>query len=245
MTANPYVSSEELYHFVGSRSPDDDAANWKVLSSILSSKCVSHPPHEVGWGMTQYTIDFSKKLEEGELISPTITCYCDIPFKSLSIHCTKYGKFGISFRRELLARYGARPVTYIPLEPDHRGSPWGATLLRDIQCVFHALRNHVTIDPVLANIPGTRNIGAPPKSPSHAIKAASSIMNKDILAFLKPFDTSLADDDPKNYYMEREWRKFGNLVFEAHDVVRVVVARGYGNRARAAFHTLAEVVHEI
>ena len=70
-------------------------------------------------------------------------------------------------------------------------------------------------------------------------------MGKDLLAFLKPFDANLADDDPENFYMEREWRKFGNLEFKQHDVVKVIVAKGYLDRARANFPAFAPIVCEI
>ena len=34
------------------------------------------------------------------------------------------------------------------------------------------------------------------------------------LAYIKPFNSELADNDPNNFYSEREWRKFGNLLFQ-------------------------------
>lgn len=246
MNTRPYVSSE-LFHFVGQRTADDHARNWSVLAAILNSRCVSHPPHEVGWGTTRFTTDFTKPLEEGELITPTVTCYCDIPFESLSVHCAKYGKFGIALSRQHLVHYGARPVTYVPMESPHAllRSPFGRTLLRDFQCVYHALRNHVSFDPTLANVSRERSVGVSPESPAHAIVAATDILGKDVLAFLKPFKAHLPAEDPENHYMEREWRKFGNMMFEERDVLRVVVASGYADRVHTEFPAYSPVVCEV
>jgi hypothetical protein len=32
-----------------------------------------------------------------------------------------------------------------------------------------------------------------------------------VLTFIKPFNADLQDADDANYYLEREWRKYGNL----------------------------------
>jgi len=108
-----YVSNE-LFHFVGRKQPTDDQTNYKILREILRKQCVSHYPHKNGWGSISYTVDLEKSLFSEELIVPTVTCYADIPEKSLDTHIKKYGKFGLSFSKELLINYGARPVMYIP-----------------------------------------------------------------------------------------------------------------------------------
>lgn len=240
----PYVS-DELFHFVGRDDPTADAHNWSILSKILRSKCVSHPPHRSDWGDTRYTLNFNKRLADGDFIVPCITCYCDVPFGSLGVHCAKYGRFGLALHRDVLIKYGARPVTYVPMHPNQRVSPFGATLLDDIQQVFRYLHNHVSFDPVLANTPRERTICASPTTPAEAICATDSIFSKDIVAFIKPFDASLSPDDPNNYYMEREWRKFGNMCFNATDVSRVIVAAGFGERARQQFPEYKDIVFEV
>ena len=53
-----------------------------------------------------------------------------------------------------------------------------------------------------------------------------------IFAFLKPFDASTADTDPENFYMEREWRVFGNVSFAVEDVYRVFLPPEYARRFR-------------
>ena len=53
-----------------------------------------------------------------------------------------------------------------------------------------------------------------------------------IFGFVKGFDSSLAEADPDNYYMEREWRVMGNVQFELHEVERIILPRAYSVRVR-------------
>lgn len=60
-----------------------------------------------------------------------------------------------------------------------------------------------------------------------------------IASFIKFFDPAKAEDDPDNYYMEREWRILGNLQFNLDDVYRVSLPSAYASRFRkdvAAFN---------
>src|ERR1043166_4880153 len=117
--------SDFLYHFVGRGNPNDHEGNYKVLKSILTQGCVSHPPHENNWGATYYDTDLSRPLDSEQMVVPTVTCYCDIPYEHLALHLQKYGQFGLSLDKHLLIKYGARPVIYVPLRPDDRSSAHG------------------------------------------------------------------------------------------------------------------------
>ena len=242
---NRYVS-EELFHFVGRSGPNKNECNWNVLEKVLNNGCVSHFPHNVDWGGKGLTADFKKSLANGELIEPQITCYCDVPFDSLRIHCEKYGRFGLSLHRKLLIKHGARPVTYVPMTHEDQEPSSGRQLLEEIQLHFHKLHNHVAFDPELNKIreQGTTR-GQPPNNLNEAICAIDRILVKDVLAFIKPFDSTLPDNHRDNYYMEREWRKFGNMLFKPGDIIRVVVAKGYKQRVQAEFPDLADKVSEI
>jgi len=70
-----------------------------------------------------------------------------------------------------------------------------------------------------------------------------SIITKDVLAFLKPFNSELPDDDPENYYLEREWRKFGCLEFRPPEVEHVLIKRGFVERLIRELPAYAEKIH--
>jgi hypothetical protein len=53
-----------------------------------------------------------------------------------------------------------------------------------------------------------------------------------ILTFIKPFDETKTDDDPDNYYMEREWRTVSSILFTLTDVKRVIIPEAYRSRLR-------------
>ncbi len=102
--------SDELYHFVGRRFPNDHELNYTNLSRLLRLGWVAHPPFDAAWGDISIKYDYGRTLESEELVVPTVTCFCDIPFELLHVHIGKYGAFGVSFRREFLVSRGARPV---------------------------------------------------------------------------------------------------------------------------------------
>lgn len=238
----PYTTDAPL-HFVGRSHPTDHDANWNTLQSVLRAGCISHPPHENGWGSTRYTLRPGSRLAEGELIVPTITCYCDIPIESIRVHASKYGCFGVAIDREYLVKYGARPVTYVPLHPEDRRGPFGATMLADHQAVFDRLHQRVSFG--VPDAERRRTLGEAPDSIDDLLVALNQILAKDVLAFIKPFDSTLDDHHENNYYMEREWRKFGNLVFEPDHVKHVVVAAGFGTIAAEAFPCYATRITEV
>jgi len=196
-------TSQELFHFVGHSDPSDDQSNYETLSKVLTAGCVSHPPHENNWGRVGYAINWEMSLENEKLIVPTVTCYADIPFGSLGTHVKKYGKFGLSFPRDLLIQFGARPVMYVPTRDDDWRSIHGTTLLRDLEAVYKAFNDRVVSKMPISDT-STRYLGSEPSNEAEAADAMRSVFAKDFLAFLKPFNSNLSQNHPKNFYMERE-----------------------------------------
>jgi CO dehydrogenase/acetyl-CoA synthase epsilon subunit len=239
----PRFISNELFHFVGRRHPKNHEGNYLNLKQVLESGRISHPPHDSDWGTTQIVVNTSKSLDSEELVVPTITCYCDIPFESLGLHLQKYGHFGISFSKDFLIQFGARPVIYVPLHPNNWGSPFGRSLLHDIEAVYKGFKSQILPIVDSNDITRSRSIGVEPKSLQEAVLALDSVFSKDFLAFIKPYDAQLSLEDTNYYYAEREWRKFGNLKFESSNVTRIVVDRTYLKRARMEFPEYADKIY--
>lgn len=201
-----------------------------MLKSILNRGCVSHPPHDNTWSATSYKIDLSRRLVSEEMLVPTVTCYCDIPFKHLPLHLQKYGKFGLSLNKHLLIKYGARPVIYAPLRSDDwAGAHGGHTWFHDVEAAYRGFRTHI-YDKVGHLSSASRSLRSLPTSPEEAAVALNSALTKNFLALIKPYDSFLSDNDVNYFYSEREWRKFGNQRFEPQDVGHVLVADGYIDR---------------
>lgn len=239
---NQYASAE-LFHFVGHSSPDDDERNYGTLGLVLQSGCISHPPHDHGWGAVSYTENCAGRLETEELIVPTVTCYADIPFEALSTHVSKYGKFGVALPRSLLVQYGARPVMYIPFRQDDWRSIHGLTLLRDIEAIVKGFDEQVYAKQGCDS--GSRRLGQPPDTPESAISNIKGMIFKEFLAFIKPFNSEIRPTDKNNFYMEREWRKYGNMQFGPAQVSRLVVAKGYKERAHSDYPEYEDRIFEI
>lgn len=207
-------SSEILYHFVGSGSPDDDEENFVVLNKILRSQ-------QIGRNLVpcQIVVDYDRQIEKGELIVQSVICLCDIRLGQLRhVHLKKYGRFGVGVDKITFARQGGRPVIYMPIDRQPGG---GANNLlgKNILSTYRALSEYF-----LAEAPSTRSRFSSeyPSSPVDAVEQARTHLAKDLLAFLKYYDPTLPDHHEDNYYMEREWRKFGN--FSLHLALRQVVA---------------------
>jgi hypothetical protein len=230
---SPYTSGE-LFHFIGRKCPTDDEANYQTLLKVLNARCVSYWPHVPNWGETQFIIRWDRNLLNEELVVPRVTCFADIRKEHLRVHVEKYGRFGLSFPRELLVKCGGRPVMYFPLFPNDRREIFGRGLVNNIETQFKAF-NDLAVNAFPETRFDDRFFSTPAKTMEGAIHGMWNIFVKDFLAFIKPFDSSLENYHTDNFYMEREWRKFGNLCFEADHVRTIVVANGYKQQLEDKF----------
>jgi hypothetical protein len=57
----------------------------------------------------------------------------------------------------------------------------------------------------------------------------------ELFGFVKFYDASTADEDPTNYYMEREWRCLTNIRFSVADLRRIIVPQVFVERLRGDF----------
>jgi len=204
-----YISNE-LIHFVGRGK--DCKSQYQLLLKILGSGCLSNseenakkPPGT----KSELEINGGAKISGNKMYIPQMVCFCDIPIKHLSIHISKYSKFGIAFPKDFIVRNGGMPVHYIPKQvPESTSINKGQ--FYDDKCEEFMKY----LDQSTGNI---RDI----------IIDFKNFLDFNVFSYVKFFDHALSDSDPKNYYFEREWRILGNLRFNENDVKRVYVQKGF------------------
>lgn len=228
-TGQDYVSYE-FHHFVGRHNLDENEAQYEVLKLVLESLKLLRSPFRDKEGGIVYVIDLEGSFLEENFIKPSIVCFCDIPAKDLSIHTSKYGHFGISFPRQFLIERGARPVIYFPHHKKDDFSIHGKQLLEDIEVNYRAFVRLVVDEMKNTAEPRSRSMKSSPKTKYDATIQIDDMLMRDIFFYVKPFDIELSEDDPKNYYMEREWRTPTNINFSLSDITRVFVAPGFKER---------------
>jgi len=213
ISASQNYISEELTHFVGAKLNDDNS-RYHLLLEILRSGCLSNSKENavLPSGMTQLEINESAKLSENEMYIPQMVCFCDIPIEQLSIHISKYGKFGIAFSKDFIVRNGGIPVHYIPKKaPESTSISKGQFYdTRAVDFMNYWQNSKGNMKEVMTEI--------------------HTFLAYNVFAYVKFFDHFLPDDDPGNYYFEREWRVLGNLEFTDANVKRVFVPREFEKR---------------
>ena len=106
-------TSNMLCHFVGRSKPNDDARFDLLVTIIRGNKLIANlekPSDPESRFVNGYRCEHA-----GEVFGKCdCVCFCDIPENALNIHVSKYGKFGIGFKKEYIAQQGAHPVMYVP-----------------------------------------------------------------------------------------------------------------------------------
>jgi hypothetical protein len=227
VTTQRYIS-KELTHFVGRGLSEE--AQYLVLVDIITSGWLTHPPHMLD--VTPHiNIETKGKISKNEMYNPTVVCFCDIPVKDIHIHVSKYSRFGLSFLKEFLIPKGANPVFYIAKNSivgnPAKGYSTRAEEFDKAMDTYHNLFSFA-ID-ALSRREGK---GRVPQNATQMLLDVESFLDYNIFSFLKVFNDSLPDEDPENFYMEREWRMFGNLQFETDNVCRVILPQAFVKRFR-------------
>lgn len=243
-----YVSSE-LTHFVGRcLSTDDD--RYVLLARILVSGWLTHPPHDPSIA-GNLTVNPQARVSENEMYSPEVVCFCDIPVDDLEIHIRKYSSFGLSFSKSFLVSKGANPVFYVAKnsavgipadmsdakrreEAFERSRSIGAQAF--LESVPRAQHFDRAISEYHSLVKWLRNLileqaGAPGVPEEFRLLfRLEMFLDFQIFSFLKFFDDAKPEEDPENFYMEREWRILGNVAFNLGDVRRVILPESYASR---------------
>lgn len=222
--------SDTLYHLVGRSRPQADQANFETLSAILKAMELRTCEVAGASGGMRIVRDSNRPMINGEPAEQSVVCLCDIPRDALSFHAKRYGKFGLGVSRSVVAQWGTRPVVYIPYSEKVYGN-WGKRFASEVRTVLDGLNRFFPDSPS----PRSRVAGSPPVDAQDAVDEASGLIARDLQPFLKFWNVDHPDDHPENFYMEREWRKFGSLglapclreivaPLEFHDHLKAIIA---------------------
>lgn len=244
-----YISNK-LCHFVG-RSLDDDTARMNLLIKIIrSGTLLANPKRPTEAPSIQSNSEYKKVDSLGEAFqSINCVCFCDIPDEDLTIHTEKYSKVGLAFSKEFLSKAGARPVQYVPSESNMLCNMIGCPISPDPAQYFVDI-SRFSINSLLLldmmniednriikmmleegkNKPAVKALAIQIKAnlpelfngiSLHAILYTLMHHSMNANAYVKLFDPTLAEDDPQNYYMEREWRSLNDVHFSLEDIVSI------------------------
>lgn len=253
-----YVS-DKLCHFVGSSCLNDDA-RYEVLTKVLKSGFVAKNPQDPHSVYRHWNVGFITIDENGESFhNLDCICFCDIPDESLHIHTGKYGHFGIGFGKDFLVSYGARPVTYIPargqmniisgesltqkntmrtlieLSEDSYNVAKLMTYISKHSEIVEYLKNHVkdNIYNWKINQIGMLSLYTAVNSiledVNEIAQSVNCLLDQNFL-YNKYYDHTLSENDPENYYYEREWRVLRTVFFTMNDIVTVYLPSAYVKR---------------
>lgn len=201
-----------------------------------------------------------------ETVRPEMVCFCDIPLtvEQLRIHTSKYGRFGLAFERAFGVNRGASPVFYVARSantvlrlrsegafPDifkkaeekslftsgeQRGVYFERLTARHFDVINH--RKEQAEARTARYQRGMSNVTDTYRDVVEAVDYPLATFAY-IFGYLKFFDPELSDDDPDNYYMEREWRVLGKVLFTEADVAHVIVPAHFVARVEADFPSLS------
>ncbi len=104
-----YISNE-LAHFVGGNKSTKEK-QYKVLIKILRKGLLT-PTHKDPERAGYLAISLNGRISDNNMFKHCVVCFCDIPVNDQYIHMSKYGQFGLSFRKKFLIQQGANPVFY-------------------------------------------------------------------------------------------------------------------------------------
>jgi hypothetical protein len=249
MTAQRYVS-EELTHFVG-RALEDEEKQFDLLLKILRSGELRVPRNPDGSEKppVQTTMGVGW-FSERKVHQVAAVCFCDIPEIDMPLHIRKYSRFGLAFRKSFLLSRGATPVFYIANDAMIEYRPqadWAARMmepgqytreffLNSLISAFYSKRLEVSfllVKQYQESTPPEQKLDPRVTAMITDIEVLMRGIDREFLSYCVPFRASQLEDDPDNFYMEREWRTLADVRFGLDDVCRVILPDGFAKPFRA------------
>lgn len=199
-----YVSSE-LTHFVG-RSLTNDEERYNLFIEIIRTGII-RTRNNNGRNSLLCTTSLNNDFKTNKAFIPDMVCFCDIPYTDFNVHMEKYSHFGISFHKEFMISQGMRPVFYIPQNT--------IVTKKNISDIYND---------------GAKQLIKLLDRDTEGIFEFERFLIFHIYSFIKFYDDTKPDDDPDNYYMEREWRGLERIEFQLQDITRIILPSEYIKR---------------
>lgn len=196
-----YVASE-LTHFVGRSLPNNDERYSLLITIIKTGLIITRNQNRRGALIAHINPNIG--ISSNDMFNPDMVCFCDIPCSDFKIHMNKYSKFGISFKKDFLISQGVRPVFYIPLRT--------VVTKKNIEEIFddNAQKLRQLIEQYNTNW-----------------LEMEHFVDFQIFSFIKFYNPDLDDNDPDNFYMEREWRGLERIEFKIDNISRITIPSCY------------------
>lgn len=142
------------------------------------------------------------------------SCLCDIPFKDLRLHISRYNGFGIAFHKEDAIKEGQfNPVLY--MHKDHIFFKYADELLPQVESL-------ASKDQDLR------------KMLDQYLKMIGTYVKKCDLTSPIYFDTKIDEEQNNNFYYEREWRSAYDWNFKDNAVATIMMPRDYIPKFKSA-----------
>lgn len=239
--------SDNLCHFVG-RSKDNDDERFELLVKIIKEQRLKANLENPDSPALALTSNY-KGERLGEILEKCdCVCFCDIPDDMLEIHTSKYSQFGMGFSKPFLSKLGVRPVMYVPRgvkikEASPTNNPtenpfeyylYLSNIVGYMNAILIILNNFFRFDQHLGILMDSNSIVKqtiesfnPDVTKKFLTGHAHQMIFGEMVAwatqssYVKIFDETLAEDNPDNYYMEREWRSLKSIDFTLTDIQKI------------------------
>ncbi|MCB2227635.1 MAG: hypothetical protein KQH53_13235 [Desulfarculaceae bacterium] len=226
MSLQRYVSNE-LTHFVGRSFRHEYDAHERQFALLVEILRSGRLGKNVDGGV-RFQAD--QTFSDNESYRSNVVCFSDIPVPDLGIHMGKFSRFGLAFPKAFLIARGANPVYYVARNaritpPDGKERTLAEYFDEkhdELWAFYDAYKLH-------------RPNADQDETQARETKEITDLFGflvYHFFSFVKFFQEGLPPDDDKNYYMEREWRVFGNLDFTLDDVRRVIFPRRFARSFR-------------
>ena len=195
----------------------------------------------------------NKKISDETAIQGQIVCFCDIPVEGLELHMRKYSRFGVAFLKSFLVAKGANPVFYVARDavvPGITFVPTGSGSIEPRQDVTRAELLDCIHKEAMTLTTQNYDLMSPSGNPDlqkllYRAENLRQLLYQVVLAFVKPFDSTEPEESKNNYYMEREWRVYGDVLFQLADVRQIFLPPSYSDSFRKDFPALGSAITEV